>query len=447
MSESTEQSNTATATALVLSEHGSGDIVRRTWHITVSQGPDEGKSIVRESGTLLVGTSPDCDLVLTDPTISRRHATLELHSEGVVVADRGSRNGVHIGRARVDRAFVVPGGTVTLGRTQLRFEGRDAKVQVAAGGDFGEFLTSQAELQKTIARLRIVSTTNVTVLIQGEPGVGKRLLARMIHQHSPRAANPFISVDCDAVPAAELPGHLFGADGKPGAFERANNGTVVLASAADLPLEVQARVLELIETRTLRVGESGRPRPVDIRFIFTDHRDLAALTDSREFREDLYYRVAVVLAAIPPLRERPGDIVQLAEHFARRIASSGIIDQSVVELLVRYNWPGNVRELSSVIERASAGEGPEPVDRRALARQLRVNPMPFHEGKEQVVAEFERRYVRTMLAMNADNISGAARDAGLSRGAFYALMRRGGVDLSSRPGHESAPADEGANGG
>lgn len=417
-------------TALVLSDSSTGELLKRTWRITVARGPDAGKAITRQAGSLTVGTAPGCDFVLADETVSRRHAMLELQPEGVVVVDLGSRNGIRLGKVTVERAFVVPGGTVRLGRTVLSFETIDEPVAVEGREHFGDFVTVDPGLREVVARLQMVAPTNVTVLLQGEAGTGKRLLARMIHQSSPRAGKPLVIVDCDAPVEGSIERYLFGSPSQKGVLESAEGGTIVLAEVGDLPLDVQARLLEVIETRTLRLGPEHGSRRLDVRFLFTDHRNLEELTMSGEFREDLYYRAAVVLAQIPPLRERPTDIIHIAEYLASRANTPMPADQEMLELLIRYTWPGNVRELVSVMERLAAG-GDGISQHKMLMRELRAGANPFHEAKENVIANFERRYVRTLLALNGGNVSSAARDAGMSRGSFYDLMKRAGVELKN----------------
>lgn len=393
---------------LLLSHAESGELLERRWSFEVIEGPDAGKSAVWRAGTFVVGTHTDADLMLTDPAVSRRHATLELLPEGVMVADCGSRNGTFLASRRVERALVTPGGVFKVGKTRIKVTARDESIHVDAGGKrtFGDVITAHSALAQTLGRLDIVAKTDVTVLLEGEPGVGKRAIARVIHERSERAAQPLTIADC----AREMP-----AD----AVKRADRGTVVLMDVSRLSADLQARVLELVESRDR-----------DVRLIVTEQADLDARMRNGEMMEELYYRIAVVRARIPPLRERPEDLVELAQAFAIRVGGANAkVSAAALRSLTLYDWPGNVRELERVIERAvafSAGReiGPDDILPEALER----GPRPFHEAKEEIILEFEQRYVRALLYRNEGNVSGAARDAGLSRGAFYALMKRCGVD-------------------
>ncbi len=437
---------------LVLTTSEGDGLVSRRWTIEVVEGPDRGKSITRDSGIIVVGTHPDADLVLTDGSVSRYHAELQLVPEGVIVVDLKSTNGTRIGRVPIERGLVPPGETVRVGHTRLHVRPEDEAIDDDAIGpsQFGAFITASAPLRKTLGQLLRVAKTDSTVLFEAETGTGKELLARAIHACSPRHGAPFITVDCAAMPETLLESELFGslkgsftgADAdRIGAFEAASGGTVFLDELGEFPLSLQPKLLRVLEARTVRPLGEVNERPIDVRFVAATNRNLGEMARAGQFRPDLYYRVAVVRAKVSPLRDRPEDIALLAGHFAAQISRGQVaVSAEANEVLKRYDWPGNARELRNLIERAIAlRPGPviQPSDLlpssfdegEAEAEPSKDAPRDagFQRAKNRVITEFERRYVRDLLARHQGNVSAAAREAGLSRPSLYALMKRVGV--------------------
>lgn len=419
---------TGGSTLLLLSEPSSGSLLRRTWRIEVTKGPDRGRVLDADSGMLHVGAESGLDLVLTDPSVSRRHATLELLPEGVFVVDCGSSNGTRVGGKRVETAFVTSGVTIGLGRTQLRLVAHDrpADLELPAGGDFPEFVTVTPDMRSLLTRLSLVAPTPVTILLEGEVGTGRRLLARLVHGQSSRASEPLVVFDCEALSPEALEAALFGTAFGEG-IAAGTKGTVVIAEVGRLSLPAQARVLEAIESRCI-ARPGGVREPIDVRFMFTSRFDLGGLVTAGALRQDLYYRIAVVRVKIPPLRDRRDDLPVIARHVLSKLGRSVQLTEEALALLHEYDWPGNVRELEAVLERASASPHLERITPEEILPEVPTGEEnPFHEAKEAVVLEFERRYVRAILARHQGNVSHAAKAAGLSRGAFYALMKRVGV--------------------
>ncbi len=402
-------------------------------------GPDQGRSIERDGGSLIVGTHPQTDLQLSDPSVSRYHAELQLLSEGVLVIDLKSSNGTRVENTKVERVLVPAGGTVRLGKSQLKVSPKEPEPDAAKTYRFGDFLSCAKAGRKLLNQLELVAPTDATVLLLGETGTGKELLARALHARSERSRAPFVVVDCGAVTATLLESELFGhrkgaftgaVDTRAGAFEAASGGTIFLDELGELPIELQPKLLRALEARTIkRVGETDE-RPIDVRIVAATHRDLEDLVKKGRFREDLYYRVAVVRAKIPPLKERPEDIPLLAAHHVQKLSGGkATLSDGAKTVLSSYDWPGNARELRNVLERAVAlsGEGAlQPND--LFSEDHGPGAHTFREAKDQVVADFERRYVLALIARHENNISSAAREAGLSRNALYALMKRCGID-------------------
>jgi DNA-binding NtrC family response regulator len=285
------------------------------------------------------------------------------------------------------------------------------------------------------------------VLIEGETGTGKELFAEEIHRHSARRGGPFVVFDCGAVPKelieSALFGHLRGAftgavSDRAGAFEEADGGTLFLDEIGELAPEVQPTLLRALDKRAVRrVGGTGYTQ-VSVRVVAATNRNLRAEIAAKRFREDLYYRLAVVRMHVPPLRERPDDVPLLVEHFARQFGGDRRLDISREELerLRHHAWPGNVRELRNVIERACAlSKGPkleidEAFDEKTsggiTADTVNVD-LPFKEAKAQIVDNFEREYIRAQLKLHGGNLSAAARSSEVDRKHFRELLRKHGL--------------------
>ena len=319
---------------------------------------------VLESRALL-GSSPDVDLVVKDPMVSRLHAELELRDDGVWVRDIGSKNGTFVDGLQVQRARVPHGFHIRVGSTTINVDyDAAARKPIVAWPDskFHGLIGNTLAMRELFATLARVAPMDACVLIHGETGTGKELVARAIHQHSNRASGPFIVVDCGALPEnlldAELFGHTKGAftgavSARAGAIESAEGGTVFLDEIGELPMSMQPKLLRLLESRTIRrVGETTH-RTINVRFVTATHRDLLTMVSNGEFREDLFFRLSVLPVAIPALRDRREDIELLVNHFLGAEPGSHVSPELMRELMTRP-WRGNVRELRNFVERARA---------------------------------------------------------------------------------------------
>jgi len=416
------------------------------YRLLVLSGELRGREVDVLSDAVSLGKSRSCDVVLPDDSVSRLHAEIRREGDAYRFRDRGSTNGSFVGGARVTDAYLKPGDVIGIGKVQLRFMPRDARTELLPSERerFGEVIGKSLEMRKVFGVLERVAPTDVTVLLEGETGTGKDLVARSIHLQSARKEGPFVVVDCGAVAADQIEEELFGQEAtatatrRPGVFELADGGTVFLDEIGELPLDVQPKLLRVLETHRLRrVGGSDEVE-VGIRVIAATHRELKSQVDSGEFREDLYFRLAVVSATIPPLRERREDIPVLIEHFSRRLPpgmwkSPG---PEAMARLVGYDWPGNVRELRNVVER-SAYLSPDGVidlvtTRRQAqggAEQVDFDPtLTFREQKERATELFEEAYLQWLLQRAEGNISRAAREADMDRKYLHKLLRRYGID-------------------
>lgn len=317
---------------------------------------------------------------------------------------------------------------------------------------FGRMIGDSPAMREVYRLIGKVAPTDSTVLIRGETGTGKELVARAIHYHSPRREHPLVTVNCAALPETLLESELFGytrgaftgaTAPKRGLLEEADGGTFFLDEIGDVSLALQAKLLRVLEEgEFLRLGET-RPRRVDVRVIAATNRDLEAALDSGGFRSDLYFRLNVFTINLPPLREREGDIPLLAGHFLQRSAQRmgkplrGFTPRAM-ECLSRYSWPGNVRELENVVERAAIlAEGPF-VDVGDLPREMQHPapgpeplplPLPLPEGRnfKEAVREFERSLVLAALERAGGVPARAARLLGLNRSTFHEITRRLGI--------------------
>jgi two-component system response regulator GlrR len=292
-------------------------------------------------------------------------------------------------------------------------------------------------MEQLLDQAQRVAASDVSVLITGPSGSGKELVARAIHQASARADQPFIAINCGALPEqlleSELFGHTKGAftgavNQHEGLFRAAQGGTLFLDEIGDMPVALQVKLLRVLQDRTIRPVGSTQSTPVDVRIISATHRDLEAAMLSQEFREDLYYRLNVVNLELPPLRERPEDIPLLARHFLTQAAHKHNrkvrgISPGALHLLAQAAWPGNVRQLENVMEQVVALSPspiiPEGLISKALTNQERVIPS-FNEAR----ADFERRYLIKVLQITEGNVTHAARIAQRNRTDFYKLLNK-----------------------
>ncbi|MCP3138308.1 sigma 54-interacting transcriptional regulator [Pyxidicoccus xibeiensis] len=401
----------------------------------VMEGPDRGRTVLVEGGTVVVGTLPSCQLVLSDDTVSRQHLSLELLGTRARVRDLGSRNGTRYLGARVEVVEVPLGAIVSLGRTQLALLPADASPErLSERTELAGLLGRSLAMRRLFAEVERVAPVDVPVLIQGETGSGKEGIARALHVLSGRTG-ALHAFDCGSVPPALLPGLLFGhvrgaftgavAD-TPGALEAAHEGTLFLDEVAELPLELQPVFLRVLETgRFCRLGET-RERSVRFRLVAATHRDLAAAMKKGTFRPDLYHRLASIVLRAPPLRDRLDDIPLLAEHFARTLGASLPLSPASLATLSAYSWPGNVRELRNAVERTLTLGAEAALPELAPGVGVGVKE-DFHATRERVLQAFERSYLEALLARHRGSASAAAREAGLARSYFYRLLKTHGL--------------------
>ncbi len=320
----------------------------------------------------------------------------------------------------------------------LKLSGDDAGRNDAAQGEWREGIITRSPVMEDLLRqAKLVAESDASVLINGDSGTGKELLARAIHRASPRRDQPFVAVNCGAIPAelleSELFGHARGAftgavQAHKGLFQAADGGTVLLDEIGDMPLPLQVKLLRVLQEGEVRPVGSTQPIPVDVRVISATHRDLDQQKASGQFREDLYYRLNVVSLKLPPLAERREDIPLLAQHFLRRLAERyrkpmPTLAPDAMALLVAAPWPGNVRQLLNLLEQAMALTTTTMIPATLVQNALKEDAaalIPFEEARKS----FERDYLVRLLKITGGNVTQAAQLAKRNRTEFYKLLQR-----------------------
>jgi transcriptional regulator with GAF, ATPase, and Fis domain len=434
--------------------------------LVVTDGPDVGKEGPL-TGSVFIGTHADCQLQLTDNTVSRYHLEIQVRPEGIFVKDQGSRNGTRLGHAKVESFTAREGTRFKVGRTELVIASQETEGNVHVPTKFGRALGVSKPMRDLFSALTRVSKTDSTVLLLGETGTGKEVLADGVHQNSKRSKKPFVVVDCASVAPTLIESELFGhvkgsftgATGdRDGAFALADGGTIFLDEVGELPMELQPRLLRVLETGVIkRVGDTTE-RKVSVRVVAATHRNLEQEVKNGNFRLDLFYRLGVVMVTVPPLRERLDDLELLCTNFARQLGRPDFeLPQDVLETLRKHVWPGNVRELRNLVERAVAGADPEltptPLRRGSSPKMVPLGAergatreladLPFKEAKEKLLGSFVREYFAEILKRSDGNLSRAARLAGIARPHLHEIVNKHGLrntDAASSDGEPTGGA-------
>ncbi|MCA9668869.1 MAG: sigma 54-dependent Fis family transcriptional regulator [Myxococcales bacterium] len=421
--------------------------------VVVVRGPDTGLEVALED-VVEVGSGDRVDLKLTDKSVSRRHLRVAIIDGRMLVKDLGSRNGTFVDGTRLVEGEIGLGTVLTLGDSALSLQPQwmQRRVTPSSARQFGQLVGESLAMRELFALLERAAPTELPILVEGESGVGKELVCRAVHEQSARRDGPYVVFDCSAVAReladAELFGHVRGAftgahETRAGAFERADGGTLCLDEIGELPLELQPKLLRVLErSEVRRVGETD-PRAVDVRVLAATNRDLDAEVRRGAFRPDLLFRLDVVRAAVPPLRRRLDDLPQLVRAVGGDELADGLVEGPNLDRLMAYGWPGNVRELRNVVRRALALSAHKPASFADLDIDLGpaasgpaiigasypgvASPMPFKDAKAQLLESFERSYVEALLSRHNGNIARSAAAAELSRKHLYELIRRTGA--------------------
>jgi DNA-binding NtrC family response regulator len=425
------------------------------------------------AGKVTIGRLNECAIRIDHPSVSRQHAELVI-GPPLTVVDLGSFNGTRVAGARVapNEPTVVPArAVIEVGSTFLVVEGAGDTSSRATlppppshgRGEEPDLVVVDERMKQLHRLLRTVAQGTISVVLLGETGVGKEVIARAIHRYSPRASRPFVSINCAAIPEALLESELFGHErgaftgavrDKVGLLETAAGGTLLLDEVGEMPLPAQAKLLRAIETREIvRVG-GVKTRPVDVRFVAATNRDLEQLVEARVFRRDLYFRLNGISVTVPPLRERAAELEGLARKFVTEFARTlgrgeRVLSSEALSALKRQSWPGNVRELRNVIERAvllsdgreirpehlSLGSAPLPPPAPAaieeieeVEAELEEEDAPASGGSlSDEVRAVERRRILEALEQCAGNQTRAAEKLGITRRALIHRLETYGV--------------------
>jgi DNA-binding NtrC family response regulator len=444
-------------------------IVYQRCRITVTTGPEAGKILETEKDVIRIGSVPDNDIVIKDPAVSRNHLEVHKRNGEYVIVDNNSTNGTFVGALRVKEATIRHRGEIQIGDSSLLFEPIDTEIAVEPSGaercdDLVGRAVSMREIYTVIER---VAPTELTILVTGETGTGKELVARALHKKSRRKNGPFVTLDCSALPPTLIESALFGHEkgaftgadqAYAGVFERADGGTLFLDELGELPVELQPKLLRALERGEIQRLRGDKTIRVDVRVIGATNRDLHQMVQDGLFRGDLYYRLAVIRIELPALRQRREDLPLIVDEFFRRYgeelketgARADRVGSGALAALESYGFPGNIRELMNILRRAAVfasgeeitvGDLPAEISgtKQAPARRSPSNAVllpdasvPFKDAKAKVLDAFERQYLQDLLVRHKQNISKAAREAGIDRRHLYRLLDKYEIDVKDR---------------
>lgn len=417
------------------------------FRVVVASGARPSEQVIVHSALpsrVYVGKSDVCDLRLADERVSRRHLALELVNGVLRVTDLGSTNGTLVNGVSLIEGNLFGGEQIVIGDTTLRVERADqGSSRLTPASSFGRMLGCSDEMKRIYPLCERLAESDLAVLIEGETGTGKEILAEAIHENSPRAQKPFVVLDCTTVAANLLESVLFGhergsftgaVDSHRGVFEQAHGGSLLVDELGELPLALQAKLLRAIERHEVqRVGGTGWIK-CDVRVLAATRRDLEQEIAAGNFRDDLFYRLAVARVELPPLRKRTGDIAHLTRHFWKRFGGQGEAPVELVQRFESYHWPGNVRELVNALSahialgdlariEALASRADQPSG--DLVEEVLALDLPLPAARQKLIDEFERRYIERVLAKNDGSVVRSAAASGIARRYFQILKARG----------------------
>jgi len=418
--------------------------VRRFRLSVVEGGPKGGLTCESSGDRCSIGFHPSNDLNIEDPTVSRFHCEIRMDGQGARVRDLNSRNGTILDGVLITDAFLRSGSLLNLGRVTVRFDfvNESNRLPLSDKTEFQGLFGTSVAMRTAFALMERASTTDLTVLLEGETGTGKSKAAEAIHRASGRRDKPFLIVDCGAIPANLLESELFGHEKgaftgaqalRIGAFEEASGGTIFLDEIGELPAELQPKLLRVLESREIRRVGSNAHKKVDVRLIAATNRDLRAEVNNARFRSDLYFRLAVVRIQVPALRQRPEDIPLIVDQILRGVGATGpevaaLKTPEFQAALQRSAWPGNVRELRNYVERClvfqdalPAPDAGGPSTSTSVAVDARL---PYQEARRRALDDFERCYLEGLLINHQGKVAQAAQAADVDRVYLYKLMRR-----------------------
>ncbi len=428
--------------------------------LVVVRGVERGREFIIGGDLIRIGKSDENDILLPEETVSRMHCEIIRDPKGYLLRDLSSTNGTFLDGAEVREAYVRTGSVISVGTVQLKFTPFEERIEILPSEKeaLGELVGSSLRMREIFGLIERIAPTEATVLIEGETGTGKDLVARTIHAMSRRKNAPFVVVDCGAVAGNLIESELFGHEKgaftgaqamRAGAFETANGGTIFLDELGELSLDLQPKLLRVLEQREIRRVGGNKTIKVDIRVIAATKRELVKEVQAGKFREDLYFRLSVVPLRVPSLRERKEDLPLLVRSFFGKMAETAgsalqAPDEATLAQLAHHDWPGNVRELRNVLERGfylnpRGGEAPMKLVTMPLSPEAASNAatasgdasspsfeasLSYRGNKERFENDFERRYLTWLMERSQGNISRAAREADMDRKYLHKLLKK-----------------------
>jgi two-component system response regulator HydG len=447
--------SSAVANDMITTRQPGGDFLPGVgFSVVVVEGVDAGRRVEIDAAQprrVLVGKSPACELTLADAMVSRRHAALEFSGFRLGITDLESTNGTFVNEVAIQAALLSGGETIRVGATTMRVELRANPDAVLPNETtFGRLVGASPRMHVVFSLCHRLAAAEVPIVIEGETGTGKELLAECLHEASARFAGPFVVFDCAATARGATEPILFGERGQAGSgaragvFELANGGTLFIDEIGELSMEAQGALLRATERgEIMRLGDDRWTR-VNVRTIAASSRDLDKLVEAKRFREDLYFRLAVGRIELPPLRRRPTDILVLAEHFFRTLGGVSAVPADFYDRFQAYDWPGNVRELQNAVARflalgpyaalapARSRLGAPPTRAADLNEDAGRDPfaevldaeLSFPQARQRILDAFERAYVERVLVVHKGNVASAAAASGIARRYFQLLRAR-----------------------
>ncbi|HEY4013737.1 MAG TPA: sigma 54-interacting transcriptional regulator [Polyangiaceae bacterium] len=424
------------------------------WFVSggIAKAPD-GRSFPIEVDALVVGRDPGAHMIVADPEVSAFHCELRAVSEGILVKDLGSTNGTFLGSVRVREATIVSPTELTVGRSAILVEPQARRrVDVGFSDRFGPLVGGSPKMRRVFGVLEKVAGTQLSVLILGETGTGKELVARAIHDASERAGGPFVVVDCGSIPPTLAESILFGhekgaftgaSERRKGALAEADGGTLFLDELGELPIELQPKLLRALSERQVKRVGGSTFEPIDVRVLAATRRDLGAEMNAGRFRSDLFFRIAQVKVELPALRERLSDLPLLVEDVCSRVGKPQHVSTVlswIEHRMASHDWQGNVRELVNVASvAATLADEPGAIDdvlmltrdQTSVERPGMAGSTAFSEAKRSAIVAFEREYFNSLTKRCKGNVSEMARQSGMERHHVRAYLRKYRIDKSA----------------
>ncbi len=409
----------------------------------------DGTTVPVDVDPVVVGRDEGVQVVLADPEVSSIHCELRAINEGILVKDLGSTNGTFIGALRIREAVVTTTTEVTVGQSKLHLEpAAKRRVDVGFADRFGPLVGTSPKMRRVFGILEKVAPTQLSVLILGETGTGKEVVAKSIHDGSTRKDGPFVVVDCGSIPPTLAESLLFGHEKgaytgaherRKGALADADGGTLFLDELGELPIDLQPKLLRALAERQIKRVGGSTFEPIDVRVLAATRRDLGVEMNAGRFRSDLFFRIAQVRVELPSLRERTSDIPALVEEVCLRVGkpeTAPAVVSWIEQRMGSHDWPGNVRELVNVASvAATLADTPGAIDDvLTLARDPQDVPAAgqpataFSEAKRAAIASFERDYFGNLSRRANGNVSEMARQSGMERHHVRAYLRKYHID-------------------